>query len=515
MIGTASHLNELELAKEIGSFWNDPLGYVLFNFPWGEPGTPLERETGPDQWQREVLIAWGKQITERNFDGFTPVLPIEISVTSGHGIGKSALAAWCIKFIFDTRPNSRGTVTANTMPQLYTKTWAELGKWHNMSLTRHWARYHRAKTNMALISSDPLREDTWYVTGQTCKEENSESFAGQHAADSTSWYLFDEASAVPDKIWEVSDGGLTDGEPMRISFGNPTKNTGRFISLHKTRRSKRDAITFQIDSRKVKRTNKALIEQWIEDWGENSDFVRVRVRGLPPSQASLQFISTFKIEAAAAREAVSDLDDPLIMGVDIARFGDDKSVIRWRRGRDAKSIPPIRFEKLDTMSMASQIVMHAAGSEHTKHQVADAVIIDETGVGGGVVDRVRQLNCDCIGVNFADNPIGVLGLGNAKGEKYANRRAEMYGGLREWLSGPAAIDDDEGLMDELEGIEYGYNASNEIQLERKELIKKRLGFSPDDGDALALTFAEVVLPKKVMEQRFAQAEEDYHPMQDM
>lgn len=529
MIGaTTSHIAELELVTAIAGFYDDPLGYVMFNFPWGEPGTALENEEGPDEWQREVLVAWGNEIRLRDFNGQDPVLPIELSVSSGHGIGKSALSSWCIKFIFDTRPFSRGTVTANTMAQLHTKTWSELAKWHKMSLTRHWARFHSSKTNMRMEA--PHDPETWYVQGQTCKEENSESFAGQHAATSTSWYLFDEASAVPDKIWEVSDGGLTDGEPMRITLGNQTRSLGRFHDLHSKLRGSagaRRAITRCIDSRNVKRTNKALIQEWLDYYGEDHDFFRVRVRGLPPKQSSLQFISTDVIAAAASneREALSFPGDPLIMGVDVARSGVDFCVLRWRRGRDARSIGAIKVnlsgDPHPTMTLASLVIRHARGSDHTRSQVADAVFIDMTGVGGGVVDRCIQLGLKgVIGVNFGDKAVGALGLTQVPGERYANRRAEMYGGLKSWLPG-GAIDNDEKLIGGLEVIEYGYNANNEILLAKKDHIKtllpQALEGAMDDTDALALTFAEPVVCTDVAmaNSNNGYAETHRHPFDDM
>ena len=218
-----------ELIKIIGGFYQDPVGYVEFNFCWGDEGTPLEGHKLRG-WQREWLEELGNQIRSRNFDGITPCEPVQISTVSGHGIGKSALTSMVIKFVHDTRPFSRGVVTANTSEQLRTKTWSELGKWHKMSLTEHWSDYHATRGNMSLASYSDVAG--WRVDAQTCREENSEAFAGLHAANSTPFYIFDEASAVPDKIHEVASGGLTDGEPMWFQFGNGTRNTGRFFETH-------------------------------------------------------------------------------------------------------------------------------------------------------------------------------------------------------------------------------------------------------------------------------------------
>ena len=185
-------------------------------------------------------------------------------------------------------------------------------------------------------------KESWFCSAQSCKEDNSEAFAGQHAATSTSFYVFDEASAVPDKIHEVAEGGLTDGEPMFFMFGNPTRNRGAF---HKATfgLDRKRWIVRTIDSRTCKFSNKDLIAEWVADKGEDSDFVRVRVRGLPPAVDDAQFIDLQRIADAQKRQVFVLDDEPLIAGVDLAWGGDDENVIRFRRGKDARSIPAIRI----------------------------------------------------------------------------------------------------------------------------------------------------------------------------
>jgi len=476
---------ETELEDIIAGFDSDPLGYVLFNFPWGEQGQ-LELFDGPRQWQRDFLKEWGQEIKLRGFDGVTPTEPIEFSTSSGHGIGKSALSAWIIKFIHDCWPFSKGAVTANTGEQLKTKTWAELGKWHNMSLTAHWSKWSNTRGNMSLVNLD--NPESWRVDATTCREENSEAFAGLHAVTSVPFYLFDEASAIPDKIWEVSDGGMTDGQPMRFSFGNPTRNTGRFRANFGARRD--DISCRRIDSRDVDGTNKALFAKWVKLYGEDSDFVRVRVRGVFPRASSMQFIGTDVAEAASLREGRSSISDPLVMAVDVARFGDDCSVIYWRRGRDAKTIEPIKFRGMDTMTLASKVIELSKGTPHTNGMAADGIFVDGGGVGGGVIDRCRMLGTPVIEVQFGSKPTGSF-ITEADGEKYSNKRSEMWGLMRTWLKYGAIVEDQE-LIDDLTGCEYGFNAKNEIQIEKKEDMKRRGLASPDIGDALAMTFAEPV-----------------------
>jgi hypothetical protein len=242
------------------SFRYDPLGFVDFAYSWGEPGTELEHETGPDDYQRQFLIDLGEEVKSRRFNGTDPVMPVLMTMTTGHGTGKSVMGAWIADWILSTRPDSIGTVTAGTFAQLESRTWAAIQHWTKVSITGHWfdiqARgiYHK------------LRPETWKVVAQTCKEQNAQAFAGQHARTSTSWYMFDEASLVPDKVWTVAQGGLTDGEPMFFAWGQPEKNTGRFYEINFGNQEHRWNHR-TIDSRNSRFTNKQLIEQDIAEYG--------------------------------------------------------------------------------------------------------------------------------------------------------------------------------------------------------------------------------------------------------
>lgn len=192
------------LAEFLGDVANDPLRYVIGMFPWNtEPSiqvVPMQGkwaemfpgvQWGPDEWQCGWLDDLGKQLRGEPYDGKTAKSPVRRSIVSGHGIGKSTLAAWLCKWIMDTRPYSKGTMTANTSAQLRTKTWAEVGKWHNLSLTRDWYTYTNSTNTLSLVHKK--HKETWAVYGQTCEAKNSEAFAGQHAGNSTSFYIFDEA----------------------------------------------------------------------------------------------------------------------------------------------------------------------------------------------------------------------------------------------------------------------------------------------------------------------------------
>jgi len=469
------------LAKDLAKYYADPLGYVMYMFPWGKG--QLKGFHGPRPWQKAFLIKVGENVKSRDFDGVNPVDPIQMTRSSGHGIGKSALTAWLIKWILDTRPYSKGVVTANTSDQLKTKTWAELGKWHKMSLTKSFFEYHATKGNMNIVNTHT--PETWRCDALTCKEENSESFAGLHAASSTPFYIFDEASAIPERIYEVAQGGLTDGEPMMFMFGNPTRNTGFFRQAFGRYKHRWDYG--HIDSRDVEGTNKQLFAKWVEDYGEDSDFVRVRVRGVFPRAAVCQLIPGDLVDAAMGKHLKEHQYNfaAKVIGVDVAWYGDDRSCIWLRQGLAAQLLWEGR--EIDSIDIAGFVAQYE--DEHKTH----ATFVD-AGMGNGVIDQLRALGRSPIPVYFGGKPLNNV--------KYFNKRAEMWGTIKDWLKLGAAIPDNQDIYEDLTAPEYHMTLKGQIQLERKEDMKKRGLASPDLGDGLALTFGgEVVKPKEIDEYR--------------
>lgn len=467
---------EQQLVEDILSFRHDPLGYVLYAFPWGEEGTELANKSGPRQWQREVLESIGEQLRAGAKDRGEV---IREAVASGHGIGKSALVSWVIKWALDTEVDTRGVVTANTESQLRTKTWPEVAKWHRLSITSHWFKL----VGTALFSTDPGHEKNWRIDAVPWSDTNTEAFAGLHNEGKRILLIFDEASAIADLVWEVAEGALTDADTEIIwaAFGNPTRNSGRFrecFTKFKHRWRHR-----QVDSRTVDGTNKTQIAKWIADYGEDSDFVRIRVRGMFPRASDLQLIPTDWVAEAMRREAVFGMDDALVCGIDIARGGMDNNVIRFRRGMDAKSIKPIKIpgsETRDTTKFIARVCTEVV------ERKPDAVFVDSTGVGGPVADQLRRLlpGVMIIDVNFASS---------APDRHYSNMRTWIWWRMRDAIKSGLAIELDTELEAELTSPEYTHNAHDQLALEKKADIKKRLGISPDDGDALALTFTMPVL----------------------
>lgn len=492
---------EGELIDFIGGFSDDPLGFVRAAFPWGEKGTDLADKAGPDDWQVARLAEMSGRLKALHHLPPSDWMPILLATASGHGIGKSALICWVILWAMSTYPDTRGLVTANTEPQLRTKTWPELAKWFGLLICRHW--FKREKTS--LYSVDPAHADTWRIDAIPWSQHNPEAFAGLHNEGKRILVVFDEASAIADIIWETVMGALTDQgtQIIMVAFSNPTMNTGYFRSLFGKRRG--SWSTAQIDSRTVKITNKGLLDRWVEEEGLDSDFVRVRVLGQFPNASSSQFIPSNLVEAAAKRDVGEDVVSPLVMGVDTARFGDDETVISFRRGRDARSIPWVYMRHMDTVLIANKL------AELIIAYRPAAVFIDEGGpTGAGVIDILRAARHKVVGVNFGSG----ASISDFGGEtmKVANKRAEMWASMRAWLKG-GAIPDDQKLADDLVGPEYTVELKTQaVLLERKQRMKERGLASPDRADALALTFAFPVAPKqRTVEEARGRTAADYDP----
>ncbi len=472
---------EAELHGAMAEFYDRPLEFVRFAFPWGEPG-PLKDFTGPQPEQVAFLTHLGQEIRARGFDGLHAVDPIRMGISSGHGIGKGALTGMLVSFIMSTRKHAKGVVTANTATQLQDKTWAAIQYWVSLGITRHWF-----EINTSIMYRKGHRA-TWKCSPQTCAEDNSEAFAGQHNVSSTSFYINDEDSNVPDKIHEVQEGGLTDGEPMYFLFGNPTRRQGAFYEA--AFGTKRHRWRFWVcDARASPLSNKRQIAEWLEDYGEDSDFVRVRVAGLPPNASDAQYIDSERVRQAQTRIVAVLPDDPLVAGCDLAWGGSDFNIVRFRRGRDARSIPPIRIPGKLTADPAvlTNRLADVLTSEYGGRRVA-MLFLDAAGIAGPIASRLRELGHRNVSeVNFgADSPDA------GPTAKYRYYRDWMWGQMKGWLA-TGAIDTHPRLEMDLQAPGLRPDRKQRVWLESKDDIKQRLeGRSPDDGDALALTFAAKV-----------------------
>ena len=454
---------------------DNPLAFVMLMFPWGVKGTPLEHFSGPRKWQREVLQDIASHIKQNN--GKVDFDTLREAVASGRGIGKSALVSWLVIWMLTTRIGSTTIVSANSESQLRKVTWAEITKWLAMGLNSHWfevsaTSLQPAKWLTELVERD-LRKGTryWGVEGRLWSAENPDAFAGVHNMDGV-LVIFDEASGIDDAIWAVTAGFFTENTPNRFwfAFSNPRRNTGYF---YETFHSKRDFWDTKIvDARTVEGTDKQVYQQIIDEYGPDSAQAHVEVYGQFPDAGDDQFISAYTVDEAMKRIKYKDLSAPIVIGVDPARFGADATVIAVRQGRDIVKI--IRHRGDDTMTVVGYVI------EAIEEFKPTLVVIDEGGLGAGIVARLKEQRYKIKGVNFGNkskNPI-----------MYGNMRAQMWGDMREWLK-TASIPSDRFLKSDLISPMMKPDSRGTIFLESKKDMKSRGLASPDAADAIAVTFA--------------------------
>jgi hypothetical protein len=469
--------DEMELMARLWSpaIKDDPLAFVLLAFPWGEKGTPLEHFHGPRKWQRDILTDIRDHIRSNNgkidYDTFRE------AVASGRGIGKSALVSWLTIWMLSTRIGSTTIISANSEAQLRSVTWAEITKWLAMALNSHWfevaaTRIMPAKWLTEIVERD-LKKGTryWSVEGRLWSEENPDSYAGVHNFDGV-MLIFDEASGIPDSIWSVANGFFTENTPNRfhLAFSNPRRNTGYFYEAFNSKRN--FWRTRNIDARDVEGTDKNLYQQIIDEYGSDSYQANVEVYGQFPSEGDDQFIAVNLVDDAMKRPKYKDTSAPIAIGVDPARFGSDATVIAVRQGRDLIAIK--RLRGADTMEVVGHVI------DAIEEYKPALTVIDEGGLGAGVVDRLKEQRYKVRGVNFGNKAQKQL--------MYGNKRAEMWGAMRDWLK-TASIPEDRFLKSDLIGPKTKPDSKGTIFLESKKDMKARGLASPDAADAIAVTFA--------------------------
>jgi len=472
---------EQELVELIASCHDDPVAFARVAFPWGEgelsdfPWT--EDVCGLDDWQLRVL----QDIRDGLLTPTEGIQVVQEAVASGHGVGKSALVAVIILWAISTEPNTKGIVTANTEKQLTTKTWAELAKWFRMLICKHWFEL----TATAIFARDEAYSKTWRVDMIPWSEKNSEAFAGLHNKGRRVLLVFDEASAIPDTIWEVAEGALTDEDTQIIfcAFGNPTRARGRFRDCFSrfSHRWKR----YQVDSRTARITNKKQLQAWIDDYGVESDFVKVRVLGQFPSADVNALFLEADVDAAMSRLPKKGSFEFMekVLGVDVARQGGDDSAIATRHG--SLIYPLHRMHIPDSQLVAQAVAVHQDAFAGTKGLNDDGTLVDATGgYGTGVVDALRAMNRSCFEVYFS---------GKAADPRYFNKRSEMFFLFAKWVKAGGCLPKDKALREELLAMTYSFQG-DKFRLCEKDDIREEIGRSPDAADACACTFAVPVSP---------------------
>ena len=464
---------------------DDPERFVMFAFPWGEAGTTLANYTGPRKWQRERLRTIAAHIRANN--GQVDFRMLRMAVASGRGIGKSALVSWLVLWMVSTRIGSSTLVSANSEAQLRSITWSEIIKWQAMMINGHWFEVSATKVMPAkwlteLVERD-LKKGTryWAVEGRLWSEENPDAYAGLHNVDGV-MLIFDEARGIPDAIWDVSQGFFSENTPHRFwcAFSNPRRNTGYFYECFNSKRAFWEAL--HIDARQVEGTDKNIYQQIVDEYGENSTQARVEVYGEFPSVGDDQFISPDLVDEAVERPRYRDETAPIVLGVDPARTGSDATVLAVRQGRDLIALK--RLRGADTMEVVGHVI------DAIDEYRPSLTVIDEGGLGYGILDRLTEQRYKVRGVNF--------GWRAKNSVMWGNKRAEMWGQMREWLR-TASIPADRLLKTDLTAPKMKPDSAGTIFLESKKDMRSRGLASPDAADAIAVTFAFPVASREARE----------------
>lgn len=470
----------------------DPLAFANGAFRWNDPAVGLEGYAGPLAWQARSM----GRVKAHLADPATRFMPFQEAISSGHGIGKSGDFGMMILWALMTTPMTRGKITANTMPQLMTTTWPELGRWYH--------RLIEPLKDMFVLEASSIHvkgahAKNWRIDAATWSETNTEAFQGLHNKGSRIIVGFDEASAIADKVWEVTEGALTDSgtEILWLVRGNPTRNDRRFRQCFAGGRFAKDWHHEKIDSRNVEITNKAQIAKWLDAYGEDSDFFRVRVRGEFPNASVDQLIAEALVDAARARHPVYSASEAVIWGLDPARNGGDEAVLAKRHGRDGFGLGWKSWRNISSTTLCEQIAIQWQEAK-LLDVVPDAIFVDGGGLGGPIIDMLRGMNIPKVYECSFGGAEQEVQLDGGFRMRAFNSGAAMWLKGRDWLATGCLDPNDDELKAQLIARNYYLsNRTNAVQLESKQDIRDMGGASPDRADAWALTFWMPVLPRIV------------------
>lgn len=415
----------------------------------------------PQEWQADAL----------NNLAHNP----RLAIRAGHGVGKTAFESWAVLWFLTTRPYAKVPCTAPTRQQLNDILWSEIQKWIDQSYVKDYIEWTKTKI---IIKGHPGR---WFATARTAtKPENMAGFHDAHLL-----FVVDEASGVKDPIFETIEGALTTEDAKLLLCGNPTQNTGVFHdAFYKDRALYVPMKVSCLDSPLV---TPEYAERLKKKYREDSDVYRVRVLGEFPKSDPDSLIPLEWVERALMKEIGKQIDGGVLkIGADIARFGNDETVIAGQINN--VQIAPLQiYSKQDTMQTAGRILAHAREWASRFHCESVQINIDDSGVGGGVTDRLnelrdeRQHNFRIVAVNNGERAF--------EDEKYENKGTENWHRMRDLLEfDELVLLEDEDMVGQLATRKFKMTSRGRIALERKEDMKKRGLMSPDRADAIILAF---------------------------
>lgn len=391
-------------------------------------------------------------------------------VPAGHGVGKTFVAAViALTFLYVRKP-AKVLTTAPTWLQVKRLLWSEMNRLFKERLVPQNFPGKISQTQLHL-------RDDWFALGLSPKESvNLQGFHGQNVL-----VIFDEASGIRRELYEAADSLLSGGDARILLIGNPTGARGPFYDAcrsegwHVIRLGCLDSPNLTGEKVPLSVSRRLVTPEWVvekqREWGEDSPQYFARVLGQFPPTGDDQLIGWGWVEEALGRESLPG--GVRRLGVDVARFGEDATVYTILEGHRVFALFVDRQK--DTMHIAGRIchLMREYGIE--------SVAVDDTGVGGGVTDRLRELGVRVQAIQG--------GAAAREPHRFFNRRTELWWILREWIRTEGVLLREPRLIEDLTAPRFRYTSRGQIRLESKEETKRRLGRSPDYGDSLVLALA--------------------------
>lgn len=412
----------------------------------------------PDTWQMLFLeaVARGDR---------------KISVRSGHGVGKSTASSWAMLWFFLTRSPVKIVVTAPTSAQLFDAMFAELKRWIG-ELPELLNQMIEVKQDRIVFKSAP---DEMFISARTSRAEQPEALQGIHSEHVM--LVADEASGVPESVFEAAAGSMSGHSAVTLLLGNPTRSSGFFFDTHN--RLKGEWTTFRVSCVDSPRVSDDYVKEMQNRYGEESNAYRIRVLGEFPRSDDDTMIPMELIDGARQRDVQSNKFAPVVWGLDVARFGSDNSALCKRQANAV--VEKIRIWKnLDLMQLTGAVVAEYQALEPSEQP--SEILVDSIGLGAGVVDRLMELGLPVRGINVSESP--------SLGSQYRNLRAELWAKAKHWLERrDCFLPNDERLISELATVRYKFASNGKLQIESKDDIRRRGLPSPDVADAFVLTFA--------------------------
>ena len=412
----------------------------------------------PDDWQCELLEAVANPEIRR------------VTCRSGHGVGKSSAVAMAAIWHVLMRVPSKTVVTAPTSAQLFDACFAEM-KNIAKRLKPPFDDLLEIKSDRIELKSSP---ESTFISCRTSRQEQPEALAGVHSPSTL--LLADESSGIPESVFEAASGSMSGIHATTVLTGNPTRNTGFFYDTHN--RLKENWYTMHVSCIDSKRVSDDFVNDMKNRYGEDSPAYHVRVLGNFPPSESDTVIPVSLIDHAMKNDIKVHEDTVSIWALDVARQGNDSSVLCKRQG---PVIHPLTvWNNLDLMQLSGAVKAEYDAVSSSKKPIE--IIVDSVGLGAGVLDRLRELGLPARGLNVSERSM--------QKETYINLRAELWFRCKSWLEGmDVKIPHDDRLWAELAAPRYHFTSSGKIQVESKEAMKKRGINSPDRADAVCLSLA--------------------------